>query len=480
MADVGKDELMRCLRIGLAGFFHHNARGDKAVFERAVSQFQDLSAVYGFEFFYLDFPIYTNRDGERAVTELNQRNVDFSFLFCSSVANGNAVIPFSGLHGGIGLMAVEENTVKGYLPLNSFCGSMVAAGILGSYLKDFAVKFKWFYGYPSSQPFIKRFDATFRALSAIVRLRESRVGVVGPLVEGFDHLRVNPARIKNRFGLTVDRGMEVDELVEMAETFGEEEVQREVESLSEKGRVCPDVTGADMEKFARLFMALSRYAKNQGYDALAVSCWTRLQRIYGAAVCAPVAMMNEMKTITACEADVDGAVSMLADSALHGHETVTMADLVNFDFENQCLNLWHCGPSAPCLADQKGVLWDNHFDIGQLEEGEWHGCGVVSDLQFRPGPVTVCRLNTRQNTLLVFQGEMTQREGYQGSSGWVGKLTMDREELPLKDLLSTLFKNSIDHHLILGYGHHEEAWREFAYWTEVELVKKEIYKNYAY
>ena len=56
---------------------------------------------------------------------------------------------------------------------------------------------------------------------------------------------------------------------------------------------------------------------------------------------------------------------------------------------------------------------------------------------------------------------------------------MDGEKMGLEELLSTLFKNSIDHHLILGYGHHEEAWREFAYWMDVELVVKERYKNYA-
>lgn len=471
---------MRRIKIGLAGFFHHNARGDREVYEQTVGQFRDLSTIYGFEFMNLDFPIYTNGDGERAVEELNGKKVDFAFLFCPSVANGNAVIPFSGLDAGIGLMAVEENAVTGYLPLNSFCGSMVAAGILGSYLKDFHIKYKWFYGYPLCAQFRARFDVTFGALNAIIRLRESRVGVVGRIVEGFDHLSVNPARIKSRFGLTVDRGIEVDELVEMAESFGDMEVKAEADDLAERGRICRDVTEADMEKFARLYMALWRYAEENRYDALAVSCWTRLQTVYGAAICAPVAMMNERNIITACEADVDGAVSMMADSALHGHETVTMADLVNLDFEDQSINLWHCGPCAPCLADGAGVHWDNHFDIGKNVDGTWCGCGVVSDLQFKPGPVTVCRLNTRENTLIVFQGEMMGREGYQGSSGWIRNLTMDGADLSLDELLSTLFKNSTDHHLILGYGHHEDAWREFAYWMDVELVKKETYKSYAF
>lgn len=471
---------MRRVKIGLAGFFHHNARGDREVFEQAVSQFQTLRAVYSFDFVHLDFPIYTNNDGEQAVEKLNRENIDFAFLFCPSVANGNAVIPFSGLNAAIGLMAVEENTVTGYLPLNSFCGTMVAAGILGTYLKDFHIKYKWFYGYPLSVQFRERFDVTFRALNAIVRLRESRVGVVGRIVEGFDHLSVNPAKIKNRLGLTVDRGIEVDELVEIAESFEEAQVKAEVEILAGKGRACCEVSDADMDKFARLYMALSEYARENKYNALAVSCWTRLQKVYGAAICAPVAMMNENHIITACEADVDGAISMMADSALHDNETVTMADLVNLDFDDQSINLWHCGPSAPCLADSNGVQWDNHFDIGENVNGKWCGCGVVSDLQFKAGPVTVCRLNTRENTLLVFQGEMTCREGYQGSSGWINNLTMDGETLKLDALLSTLFKNSIDHHLILGYGHHEAAWREFAYWMDVDLVKKESYKSYAF
>lgn len=470
---------MRCMNIGLAGFFHHNARGDREVYERAVREFGELSMEYGFEFFSLEFPIYTNRDGEQAVKVLNEKKPDFTFLFCPSVANGNAVIPFSGLKSRIGLMAVEENALTGYLPLNSFCGSMVAAGILGSYLKEFGIKFKWFYGYPSTRRFKERFDVTFKALSAMVRLEESRVGVVGRIVEGFDHLSVNPARIKHMLKLTVDRGIEVDELVEMAEALDAHIVNEKVKELAAKGTVCRGVFDDDMGKFARLYMALSGLAEENNYDALAVSCWTRLQKAYGVAVCAPVAMLNEDGIVTACEADVDGAVSMIADSAFHGNETVTMADLVNLDFDGQSINLWHCGPGAPCLADKNGVRWDNHFDIGTNVSGNWCGCGVVSDIQFKPGPVTISRLNTRENTLLVFEGVMTEREGYQGSSGWVSDLQMDGEKMGLEELLSTLFKNSIDHHLILGYGHHEEAWREFAYWMDVELVVKERYKNYA-
>ena len=42
---------MRCMNIGLAGFFHHNARGDREVYERAVREFGELSMEYGFEFF---------------------------------------------------------------------------------------------------------------------------------------------------------------------------------------------------------------------------------------------------------------------------------------------------------------------------------------------------------------------------------------------------------------------------------------------
>jgi L-fucose isomerase-like protein len=466
------------IKIGLVSFFHNNARGDFEVFEKAVRGLEELSKSLNFELFLSKTKVYTYEDAEKAVAELNSQGLAFCLLFCASVANGEAVVPFRSLNCRIGIWSVPETTQSGYLPINSFCGSMILSGILGQYLKNSNIKFKWFYGYPDQPLFLDRFRVTVKAIRAIESLNHAKLGLIGPTVRGFDHLIVNNADLLQKYGVFVDRFISLEDIVERTNKVSAAEVDEEIREMLNGAKLSKNVSKEELEKSARLKISIAGFTKENDFDILAISCWTKLQELYGAAACSSISQLNNQGIATACEGDVDGALGMFIASCF-SDEPSTMVDIVNFDEADNSMNLWHCGPSPKCFANEEGVNWDHHFDIGENVNGEWHGCGTVASFQFKPGKITVHRLSSRTNEMLVLTGDIIQKETYQGSSGWVGNVTIKERRLSVPEIITLLLESHADHHVVFGYGNYDAEFREFAFWKDVNVLEHKAYYPYS-
>lgn len=466
-----------CLKIGLAGFFHANARGDEAAFNRAAEELTLWAKQNDAVILVQNRKIYTVEDAEAVVRELNAHELDFTLLLSASVANGDAIKPFARLNSRIGLWGLPEAEQSGFLPMNSFCGTMVMAGMLGTYFQDQHIRFKWFYDFPSSAFFQERFRVTAAALRAIKTLRQSRIGCIGPLVTGFDHLAVDESLVKVKFGTTISRVHSVEEIVALADKIPGSRVQAEVAQILTEGPASSRVSQQALERFARLNLALSDFAAAQDYSALAISCWSRLQQLFDVVACGSVSRLNQAGLVASCEADIDGAIGMLVERAMSG-SPASLVDLVSLDQLDQSLNIWHCGPAPRCLADAKGVVWDEHFDIGVRQQGEWCGTGAVASLQFKPGRVTLSRISSKTQQLFALSAAVLDKPGYQGSSGWVHDFVMQGQAPTLKDVMSMIYNYRLDHHMTVGYGDQEAAYLEFANWMDLTVCQPTPYVTY--
>lgn len=468
---------MRKIRIGLVGLFHRNARGDHEAFERAKKELGILAVQKQFELYVASEIVYGYEDGKRMVSELNEQNLDFVFMLSASVIIGNAVIPFGHLRSKIGVWALPECRLTGMLPMNAFCGTMIFSGMLGKYLKEYHIKFKWFYGYVDNPLFIERFDVTLKALRADVALRETKIASIGPVVDGFDYMVVNEADIERLYGAHIDRLHSVEEIVTKALKFSSKVLEEEVKKINEEGMRTKFVSNESMEKFARLYLAFREFARENGFNVLSISCWRTLQEIYGMVPCGAISRLNNNGIIASCEGDVDGAIGMVVDTAMN-EAPASMVDLVSIDDADQSMNIWHCGPAPGCMADHQGIRWDQHFNMGHWEGSEWCGCGVIADLQFKPGEITVHRLCSTTQELVVFKAEVFDKESYQGSSGWIHNFKMQGKQMNIPELLSLLYNYRVDHHMSFGYGDIEDALIEFANWKEIKVGEYSPYVPY--
>jgi L-fucose isomerase-like protein len=467
------------VHIGLAGAVHPNMPGDDTGLYAAVAEkVAALSRTMSFELSVYREPLRSEADGQKARAFMDERGVDFSLLFNASLPFGRVILPFARVRSRLGLWSVPEPASSGVLQLNSFCGTNMLGAIVGNYLNQHDIPFKWFYGQPESPSFLERFGVTLRALAALKALSEARIAQIGDLANGFENLYIDERVLEKKFGTYLQTRYSVEEIVERAKKYSERDVRAELENIRREGSGDPvAVKNELLEKSARVGLALRDFARENGYNALALSCWSRFQEVYGVAVCGALSRLNEQGIVAPCEADVTSAVMMLALNALNGGKAA-LNDLVAFDEKDSSLNLWHCGVAPSSWADAAGVKWDNHFNIGRYRGEQWEGDGVVAAMQFKPGAVTVASLNNDFDNLFILTGEVTAKPGFAGSSGWVAGLRVNGQPVSIPDLMNTIVVQRVNHHYPSARGDLTNELNELASWTRIRVLEPVPYRPY--
>jgi L-fucose isomerase-like protein len=464
-------EAIMNLKIGLAGAVHINMPGDdRALFAQVSGAMKEKEKDLDYEL-VLWTEILTSEEGsEKALRYFREQGVDLILLFCASLPYGRAVLPFAEFEGALGIWSVPEPAGSGVLQLNSYCGLNMFGSILKNYFPDRDIRYKWFYGMPDAELFIRRLDATVRALKAVKKLKGLRIGQVGDLADGFENLYVDERVLYDRLGTKVYGRHTVEEIVRRAESCRSGAVEEEIGRIRAEGRcVTPSVSALHMEKAARINLALADFALENRYDALAVSCWSRFQEVYDVAVCGAMSRLNQMGVVAPCEADISSAVSMVMLGAMGGGPA-SLNDMVALDEADTSLALWHCGVAPGCWADEKGVAWDGHFNIGHYEGKEWVGSGVVADMNFKGGLKTVCTIRNDFSSLFLLTGEsLPDKKGYAGSGGWLGELKVNGRSVTIPDLINTISVGRVNHHYPAAFGDLSAAVNEFAFWTGMKV-----------
>ena len=470
---------MEKLHVGLAGAVHPNMPGDDTgLYANVVERMKALGASLRFDLSVFPEPLRTEEDGRRARDFMDGERVDLTLLFNASLPFGRVILPLARVRSRLGIWSVPEPTRSGVLQLNSFCGANMLGSIVGNYLRHHRIPFKWFYGLPDSDLFQERFRVTLRALSAVKRLATARIAQIGGLANGFENMYFDERVLERRFGTYLQTRYTVEEIVERAKRYTDRDVAAEVRAIRGEGSWDENAVRSEhMERSARVSLALRDFCRENGYDALALSCWSRFQEVYGVAVCAAMSRLNQEGIVVPCEGDVTSAVMMLAMNAMDGGPAA-LNDLVAFDEEDATLNLWHCGVAPRCWADGSGVVWDNHFNIGRYDGERWDGDGVVARMTFRPGPVTIAAVNDAFDNLLILTGEVVAKKGYAGSSGWVGGLRLSGEPVDIRTLMNTIMVERVNHHYPTASGDLTQELNELASWTGVRVLDAVPYRQY--
>lgn len=188
--------------------------------------------------------------------------------------------------------------------------------------------------------------------------------------------------------------------------------------------------------------------------------------------------LNESGIVASCEGDVPGAINMLVLNAMSGQKA-TINDLVALDEDDLSINMWHCGVAPKSCANKNGVCWNEHFNIGSYENGKWNGNGTVANLTFKPGKITVFRMDNNFDNLFIMTGDvMKDKKTYYGSSGWINNLKVNGGEISLLDLMNTIIVNRVDHHYPMIYGDLTNELIEFAGWLGLNILDIIPYKPY--
>ncbi|MDA3959055.1 hypothetical protein [Oceanispirochaeta sp.] len=467
-------------KIGLAGAIHSNMPGDDAgLYKSVMAEMEKKQKDMGFELHSWAELLTSESKSMKALSFFEEKKVDLLILFNASLPYGRVVLPFAEFQGALGLWSVPEPVTSGVLQLNSYCGLNMLGSILRNYFPQKDVKYKWFYGMPDSELFMQRLTVSIRALKAVKKLRSSRIAQIGDLADGFENLYVDERVLYDRLGTKVYARHTVEEIVARAESYDAAAVQLEIPRIN-AGHCCvsKNVTTNDMEKMARINLAFLDFAKEHDYDSLAISCWSRFQEIYDVAVCGAMSRLNDIGIVAPCEADITSAVTMIMMNSMND-SAASLNDLVALDEQDSSLALWHCGVAPGCWADGRGVTWDSHFNIGEYDQGEWKGRGVVADMNFKSGTKTVSTIRSDFSSIFLMTGEsMAKKKGYNGSGGWLNNLKVNGTKASIPDLINTISRAQVNHHYPAAFGDLSNEINEFAFWTGMKVQDVIPYTSY--
>ncbi len=445
-----------------------------------LPEMKKLAGELGFELCALEEPLPDGAAAEAAKPKIEAMKPDLLLIQVSTFAAGEILIPLAETGLRIGLWGVPEVTDKGAIPNNSFCGINMYAGILHQYL-GYEPKFKWFYGDVKDELFLKRFAVTVKALSALKHLKGAKIGLVGGIAPGFYDFYYDARIAGKKLGVKIDDLLEFSDVKARAQAYSADEIRPEVEELrSEYVCIRDEMDDYHVETSARVYKAFVDLVKERGFDAVAISCWPKFRKEMGIVVCAVIGRLLDHGILAACEGDVDSIITAMILRDLSGQQPMLM-DLSKFDEQDQSVLMWHCGSAPRRYADGGGCTLAGHYKPGSHVTCEDDVKVVgVNDMYYGARPVTVARLTNDYKNMMLFSGEFVDKadHSFDGSRGWVGRLSVDGSPLAVRDLVNTVVSQGYQHHYPIVEGSVEEELREVMAWLDIEPMEYRPYRNY--
>ena len=469
---------MRKLKIGLVclradnfdGGMHNN-------FNDAISALLTYSVECSYDFFYYPELILTPGDALSACTMIEEQRPDFLMIQFTSFPSGEAVIRLAKTCKRIGLWGIPEASYSGSNFVNSnnsFCGMNMAASLVSHYLKHHHIDYKWFFGHPGDDRFIRRFSLTARALSAIKKTASARVALIGGIAPGFNDLYYDERLGTARLGVTIEGRNEFSEIYKRAHSYADKDIEKTAGCYS-CTNCGSDVKKEDLAISARYYRAYSDFAKENNYDALAVSCWPQIKE--DTLACSVIGKLNEDGLPASCEGDIPGAISMLMLHYITGNP-VTMMDLCGVDETDETALMWHCGPSPEFFADARGATTRHSYQLNLA--GDTVAYALMHDMVFKPQPVTFMRITGEWDRMFLLDGRAieTPKESPDGSRGWIGNLKLNRKPIKAIDFMNTIFTRGFQHHYPMCAGDISAVCMEMASWLNLKMLQAVEYEDY--
>ncbi len=448
---------------------------ESAVFSESAAGLQRLADGLGFEL-VVSAPIVTADEAVATAKALRDQGVDFVLLQSSSFAMGDVVAPFAQSPMLLGLWAPSEPTRTGPPLLGNYVSMNLNAGIMTRYLHP-RRPFKWFFGSTDHVWFAPRLAVTVQALRATKAMANARVGVIGGLAPTFFNLLCDERRVHERIG-TRFHEHEMAELLDCQALASDAEVAAVVAAMHRHAGGRVEVSTRDMEISARLYIAMRHMAQKQGYSALAVSDWPRLQDTLQIHPGLAFSWLNEVDGIpVAAEGDRLGATSMLLLDAVSSTSSMLL-DMIDVDLPGDAALMWHMGGSPLALAGPGGVSIKNHPTLGRKAPGGVRA-GAIADFIFAPGPCTITRIAGDAQALVIVEGDIVAgpSAGFEGSRGWVTNFRINQQAAGVADMINTALVEGLEHHFVLSTGSHAAALAEIAAWSGMKPVQSVPYSD---
>jgi hypothetical protein len=278
---------------------------------------------------------------------------------------------------------------------------------------------------------------------ALAWLKNKKVGAVGEAPVGFTPCLFDGPKLNSLFGLDV-KEIGIDNAFERIAAVEPARADKAYAAALADQPSLGDVNVEQAKKVYGVEVALDDWREEDALDAIAIRCWPEFPTDLGACICSSLGRLSDRGTVTTCERDVLGAVTMLVCEALGSDENY-LVDIVDLVEEQGLLRLWHCGSAATKLAaDPKSATQYIHCN---------RKLGVAGNFPLKTGPVTLFRIdrdvdpsNSTGLRMVVSRGESIPAPNhFQGNTATV------RTEPDAAVLVNGIVTGGYPHHLVISW-----------------------------
>lgn len=373
---------------------------------------------------------------------VNREHPDLLVVFQATFADSTMVLSLvETISAPVFLWAVPEEHTGGRLRLNSFCGINLA----GHALSQSGYRYEFAFASPMESRVIDKIIPVAKAGHAQNKLRKARLGRIGEKPEGFETCNFDRDRIKQIFGLDVVQYRLEEDIFSHARQVDPETIHGIYEDLESKVEGLNRLEKGPTEKTLSVYTVLRRIAKQQNITGFAVRCWPEFFTELGCAACGAMSMISDEMIPCSCEADVNGTITQMMLQSISG-EPAFGTDVVSINHEQDSVIVWHCGLAPLSMADPQKRIGVTIHSNRRLP--------LLFEFPLKPGRITISRLseNAGKYRLVVGRGEVVR--GPQSFSGTTGRIHFDR---PASEVLDTMLREGLEHHISLTYGDHVQA-----------------------
>ncbi len=306
-------------------------------------------------------------------------------------------------------------------------------------------------------------ERALRLLRVIPLMRRSRI-LLFPPARGTEPAR-SPDVIKERLGAEVV-AVRQETFEEMMGAVDEGEVRAEAEAWTKGAKAILEPGKEDIEKAARVSVALDRLVKEQKADGLAVgTCMGWLQRGFP---CLGFTRLRDRGVPAACEGDMDSLLTMLMFQ--YAIDRPGFQGNATFDTSRNALWTAHC--TAPLKMNGAGGEVAPYLLRGHSEVG---GSGCVPEVQYRVGEVVTRTKFVNVKTFLASTGRIIEvpEKAVHGCRTQIvtevrdaaGMMDSWGRALETEDAMTLL-------HRVVFYGDHMDSLRHLSRLMGLEVVEE--------
>jgi L-fucose isomerase-like protein len=327
---------------------------------------------------------------------------------------------------------------------DSFCGKMSVCNNLRQYGITYSLTAQH-----TSDPAGASFQtdlSDFAAVCRVVRgLRRARIGLIGARPANFTTVRFSEKLLEHA-GISV-------ETLDLSDVFGRvERIDAADEAVAAKRDAiqlysnCADVPEAALTKMAKLSVVIDRWRTANQLDAVSIQCWSSMQENFGVVPCAIMSMSSDSLLPAACEADVTGAVSMLALVLASGRPAALVDWNNNYGDDPDKAVVFHCSNLPRTIMVDETPRMESNAILAKTF-GRENAYGTLVG-RVKANPFTYLRVSTDDidGRICAYMGEGEFTPDALGTFGGYGVVHVPR----LQRLLAYICENGFEHHVALA------------------------------